>query len=246
MQTIINLTSCTVSPKDLQIPTCKFSQSSETTVAVCYSLYTDIEKKDLKNQSITSCQSNFTKGHSAATHGWFNSIQQVAPVCTPPNMFPWPTRVLIQNGISIGSTIFCTAYGRVSLYLTLGRSSLPQNCPFPWRDLGTHIIHDSLGPSKPTTQMASTSVQLFCTAHHRVSLCFTMGHPVSPQNYPLPMEGSGPPLIHNCLGPPKSSTERNLDRFGHFCRAHYCDRQTDRPTDRPCYWICNNMLHLRM
>jgi len=28
-------------------------------------------------------------------------------------------------------------------------------------DLDTHLTHDSLGPSEPTTQMASQSVQLF-------------------------------------------------------------------------------------
>jgi len=31
---------------------------------------------------ITGGQSNLTKGHIAATHGWCSGIQQVAPVCT--------------------------------------------------------------------------------------------------------------------------------------------------------------------
>jgi len=30
----------------------------------------------------TSGQSNLTKGCIAAAHGWFNGIEQVAPVCT--------------------------------------------------------------------------------------------------------------------------------------------------------------------
>ena len=33
----------------------------------------------------------------------------------------------------------------------------------------------------------------------------------------------------------------HLDRFSHFCRAHYCDKQTDRPR----YSVCNNRPHLR-
>ena len=38
---------------------------------------------------ITSGQRNLTTGRIAATHGRFNGIRQVAPVCTPPNMLPW-------------------------------------------------------------------------------------------------------------------------------------------------------------
>jgi len=30
---------------------------------------------------------------------------------------------------------------------------------------------------------------------------------------------------------PSPKRKRHLDRFSWFCRAHYCDRQTDRPTD---------------
>ena len=42
-----------------------------------------------------------------AAHGWFNSINQVAPVCTPPNTcFLGPTRVQIPNCILIDSAIF--------------------------------------------------------------------------------------------------------------------------------------------
>jgi len=38
-------------------------------------------------------------------------------------------------------------------------------------------------------------------------------------------------LIHGCLGRlahPSPQPKRHLDRFSRFCRAHYCDRQTDR------------------
>jgi len=54
------------------------------------------------------------------------------------------------------------------------------------------------------------------------------------------------------LGPSESTTQRHLDRFSHFSRAHDRDRPTDRPTDRQTYkqtdriryYICNNSPHL--
>jgi len=47
-------------------------------------------------------------------------------------------------------------------------------------------------------------------------------------------------LIHGFLSPLKPITKRHLNRFGSFYRAHNCDKQTDRP----CYSVCNNRLHL--
>jgi len=35
----------------------------------------------------------------------------------------------------------------------------PQNCPFPWEDLNSHLIHSSLSPPETRTQMAPRSVQ---------------------------------------------------------------------------------------
>jgi len=37
----------------------------------------------------------------------------------------------------------------------------PQNCPFPWGDLDSHLIHGSLGQSKSSTQTASRSLLPF-------------------------------------------------------------------------------------
>jgi len=57
---------------------------------------------------------------------------------------------------------FCTAHGRASLYFTMDRPFPPQNCPFQWRVLNSHLIRDSWAhPSKPTTQTASRLVQPF-------------------------------------------------------------------------------------
>jgi len=37
-------------------------------------------------------------------------------------------------------------------------------------DLHLHLVHASLGPIESITQMASRSVQPFCTAHGRMSV----------------------------------------------------------------------------
>jgi len=62
--------------------------------------------------------------------------------------------------------------------------------------------------------------------------------PPAPENCPFPSGILTP--WHGSLGPPKSTPKMHLDRFSHFCRAHNCDKQTDRS----CYSICNNRLHL--
>jgi len=54
---------------------------------------------------------------------------------------------------------FSTTDCRVSLYFTMVRPFLPQNCPFPRGDLDT--VHGSLGPHKSTTQSATRSLQPF-------------------------------------------------------------------------------------
>jgi len=55
----------------------------------------------------TSGRNNLTKGRIAAAHVRFNSIHQVAPMCTPFNTcFLGPTQFHNPNGISIGSAVF--------------------------------------------------------------------------------------------------------------------------------------------
>ena len=61
----------------------------------------------------------------------------------------------------------------------------------PWQrpsaPMDTHATHDSYGPSEPTTQTASLSVQPSLHRRpYRVSLYSTMGRPFSPKNLPLP------------------------------------------------------------
>ena len=45
------------------------------------------------------------------------------------------------------------------------KATLSLKLPHLVGDLDPHLIHDSLGPSEPTTETASRSVQLFCRAH---------------------------------------------------------------------------------
>jgi len=97
------------------------------------------------------------KRHITSTHGWFDRICQVAPVCT-----------LHLIRASLGppestsqATGFCTAHGRESVYFTMSRP-LPLKIALRMGDLDPHLIHASLGPAESTTQTVSRSVQHFC------------------------------------------------------------------------------------
>jgi len=70
----------------------------------------------------------------------------------------------------------------------------------------------------------------FCTAHSTAFLYFTKGRPFPDQNCPFPWGIWIPHLKHGSLSHPSSQPKWHLNRFSCFCRAHYCDRQTDRWT----------------
>jgi len=94
---------------------------------------------------------------------------KIAPahgICTPSNTcFLGPTRVHNPNGIWIGSAVF-TQFMVECLYTLQWAALSPLKIvPSQW-DLDLHLIHDSLGPLKSSTQMASRSVQLFLQAHY--------------------------------------------------------------------------------
>jgi len=122
---------------------------------------------------------------------------------------------------------FCTAHGKSSLYFTMG-DPLPQNCPFSWGS-GPHLTQ-FLGSIR-TYHPNGISIGrfcCFCTDDRRVSLYFTIGCPFPPQNCPFPW-GIWTHLIHGSLGHPSPQLKLHLNRFSHLCRAHRCDRPTDRP-----------------
>jgi len=74
----------------------------------------------------------------------------------------------------------------------------------------------------------------FCTDDCRVSSpYFTMGCPL----FPLKIGNVERHLIHGCRfnmvpwAHPSPQPKWHLNRFSRFCRAHYCDWPTNRPTD---------------
>jgi len=121
----------------------------------------------------------------AAVDGWFNRIRQVAAMCHPmrahcrylantieivhpsAHLSPQPKRQMDRF------SRFCTAYGRKSLYFTMG-APIHQNCPFPWRGLDASITW-FLGPMRAQNPNGtSIGWAVFCTDDCRVSLLFTM------------------------------------------------------------------------
>jgi len=116
---------------------------------------------------------------------------------------------------------FCTAHGKVLCGMP-GYVFFPKNCPFAWGNLDSHLRHGSLGQSKSKSQMASRLVQPFFAELTTECLYLTMGRHFSPQNFPFQL-GDLVPWVH-----PSPQPKRHLDRLCRFCRAHYCDRQTDR------------------
>ena len=81
----------------------------------------------------------------------------------------------------------------------------------PWQrpsaPLDPHLTHDSYGPSKPQTQMASPSLQPFSHREPQSVPILYNGTPLSPSKLPLPMGDLDPHLIHGSLVPPESSTQ---------------------------------------
>jgi len=125
-------------------------------------------------------------------------------------LLPWSHPSPIPNGISIGSAIFeqltavshCTSQQphlfTLKIVISHGAS-------------GPHLIHDTLGPFKPTSQTASRLAEL--TA---VSLYLTMDRP-SPSELPLSIGEIWTPSSTWFLGP-----TRVLNPNGSviFCTAH--------------------------
>ena len=104
----------------------------------------------------------------------------------------------------------------------------------PWqRSLSTadpQLTHDSLGPSEPTTQTASRSVQPFSHWGPQSVPILYNGTSVPPQNCPFPLGDLEPRLIHGSLGPPSPQPNGISIAVAVFAGL---TSVTDRPTDRP-------------
>jgi len=84
----------------------------------------------------------------------------------------------------------------------------------------------------------------FSTTDHILSLYFTMGWDMSPQNCPFPWGNRGHDLTHGSLGPPESTTQTGCQLIQPFCMPHsLCPTDRHTQTDRPRY-ICSNRPHL--
>jgi len=144
--------------------------------------------------------------------------------------FIWPTGVNNPNSKSIGSAIFAQLAADC-------RYTLQRAAPFP---LKITLSHRGSGPPSNTWFLVhirarnpnGISVSRFCTDDRGVSLYFTMGHPLPPQNCPFPW-GSGLHLIHGSLGPPKSQPKRHLEPFLHGSLVWRLTNVTDRQTMLP-------------
>jgi len=104
-----------------------------------------------------------------------------------------------------------------------------------------HLIYSSLDPPDSASQNARQSVQPYLQgSRQRVPILYN-GPPFPLKIAPLRGVDLNPHLIHGSLGPPKSTTQRTSRSLQPFCRAHDCDRLTNRPR----YSICHNRPHLR-
>jgi len=109
----------------------------------------------------------------------------------------------------------------------------PQNCPFAWGDLNSHLIHDSLFPCKHTTQTASQSVQPFLHKIPQSVPILYNGPPVPPPLKIVPSQDMWTPSNTRLLGPTYSSQSQNGISIVSVVFAGLTtvtDRQTDRQT----------------
>jgi len=134
---------------------------------------------------------------------------------------------------------FCAVHVRVSLGMS--QHALPIPFPSKLLLLNFHGWIPHSGPPLIRIPWAHPSPQptphldwfsRLCTDDRSVPILYN-GPPLHPKIAPS-HGGCEPHLTHGSLGPSESSTKWHLDRFSHFCRAQYCDRQDeqmDRPTD---------------
>ena len=126
----------------------------------------------------------------------------------------------------------------------------PLKVPLPIGDLAPSKTW-FLGP----TQINTPKRHLDWLIHFGKTHCFTKTRKIlrvtmllngmdNPQNCPflyrdLDLNQYMVPWVHSSL-----HFNRHLNWFDCVCRAHERDQETDRHTDRPCYFICSNRLHL--
>jgi len=99
--------------------------------------------------------------------------------------FLGPTGIPIQNDISNILAIFAQLTAELPCILQWAALSPSLKIVRSHGDQGTYLIHDFLGPSEPTTQTASRSIQLFL--HSSPQCPHTLQwSATSPSKLPLP------------------------------------------------------------
>ena len=108
-----------------------------------------------------------------------------------------------------------------------------QNSQFPCGNLGpSWYIHDSLGPSKPTTQTASPSVQPFLHRCPQSVPILSNGRPLSIPKIAPSNGGIWTPSNTWFHGPTRVLKPNGISIGSAVFAGLHCDRLTDRPTDR--------------
>jgi len=122
-----------------------------------------------------------------------------------------------------------------------------KNCAFVRGNLVPYLINGSLGSSECKSQKAARLIQPFLHSSWQ-SVAILYNGPPLPLKIAASHGGSWPPSNAWFLGPARAHNSNSIwigsavFWLSGFCRAHNCDRQTDRLH----YSVCNNRLHLRM
>ena len=108
----------------------------------------------------------------------------------------------------------------------------PLKLPLPWES-EPHLTHDSLGPSEPTNQTTSRSVQPSLQRWLQTVSIVYNGTPLPPTKLSLPIWGSGPPSNTWFPGPTRVPSQNGISISSAIFAglSSVTDRQTDWPTD---------------
>jgi len=171
----------------------------------------------------------------------FPRLCYCAPACN--TCFLGPSWVHIPSSISISSVIFAQLMAECRR--ACSGVSFPIKIAPSHAAIWTHLLHASLGSPESTSQTAPQSVQPFLHSSRQSVPIVYNGPLLSCSTLPLTM-GSAP-TSNTCFLESTRVHNPNGISVGSAVFAgltSVTDRQTDWPTDRPRYSVCNNRLHL--